>query len=230
MKFFDNIKFKPDDFNVKTNIDFTTQFESRYMKPVKLKSLPERFLFFSNAQKIAESINIEDNTRNFIIVSGNFVFGDLIEAIIYKFNLKVERLLISTLSISENNIDSLKNLFHGNFLERLDLIVSDYFYSHERFNLIPYLLKELDYENRLQLAIAASHTKIALLKTVHGKHIVIHGSANLRSSNSIEQICIEENEALYYFNEQFHDKIIEKYKTINKAVRDKTLWQTITKN
>lgn len=228
MKYFEKTNFKPEDFNVKNDVVFNTQFESRYMKPVKFKDLPENHLFFKNAQDIAKTVNLETNTRNFIIVSGNFIFGDLIEAIVYRFNLKVNRLLISTLSLSENNIDSLNNLFVGNFLERLDLIVSDYFYAHEKFNLIPYMLRELDKKNRFQLAIAASHTKIALLKTPD-KHIVIHGSANLRSSNSIEQICIEENKPLYYFNETFHDKIIEKHKIINKAVRDKTLWQTITK-
>lgn len=82
-------------------------------------------------------------------------------------------------------------------------------------------------------ASASTHTKIVLFETLGGKKIVIHGSANLRSSSNIEQFTIEENKSLYDFHLAYHMHIIEKYRTINKEVkkhkslRGEQLWQTV---
>ena len=59
---------------------------------------------------------------------------------------------------------------------------------------------------------------------------VISGSANLRSSDNLEQISIEENEELYNFNIKIHDEIIKEFKTINKSIKTKRLWQVVAKN
>lgn len=136
---------------------------------------------------------------------------------------------ISTLSLNENNVDSLANLCNGGFVDELNLIVSDYFFAHERQNLIPYLYQELDKENRFQLAVAGSHCKLCLIETHCGLHIVMHGSANLRSSSNIEQLVVEENAELYAFNDEYQDAIIRHYKTINKSqpLRGNSLWQAV---
>jgi hypothetical protein len=46
----------------------------------------------------------------------------------------------------------------------------------------------------------------------------MHGSANLRSSNNLEQFEFEESEELYNFNRKYFEDIIEQYSTIKKAV------------
>lgn len=95
-------------------------------------------------------------------------------------------------------------------------------------NLIPYLYEKLDKDNRFQLAVAAIHTKTVQMHTMGGKKIVIHGSANLRSSGNIEQFTVEINDNLYDFYQDMSDKILDKYKTIDKtAIRDKELWETL---
>ena len=66
-----------------------------------------------------------------------------------------------------------------------------------------------------------------MIETHKGGFVVIHGSANLRSSNCVEQFVVEENEELYKFNEDFHSKIIDKYKTIDKSVRNATMKKLI---
>jgi hypothetical protein len=76
---------------------------------------------------------------------------------------------------------------------------------------------------------------LCIFKTECGKSIVIHGSANLRSSSNIEQFVIEESENLYNFNKDFQQSIIDKYKTINfgvenkntKSLRGNKLWQQV---
>lgn len=217
-----------------TDVDFSDveitvglEFKTRYIKPPKTKDLEEHLLKYSNAEKLAKDILIEEKSRYFVVIDGSFYFGDFIEALIIDKGYHVEKMTISTLSLNENNVDSLAGLLKAGLVNELNLIVSDYFYSHERHNLTPYIFKELDINNKFQLASAGTHCKLCIIKTKCGKHIVIHGSANLRTSGNIEQIVIEENKTLFDFNDAYQDEIIKKFKTINKSVRGKDLWRAI---
>lgn len=210
-------------------------FDNRYIKSKVAKDIPAHRLKYKNAIELAKDIKIEEGIRYDCIVAGNFIFGDFIEAFITHNNAKCLQLTISTLSLDQNNVDSLVNLMTGNYVDNLNLIISDYFYAHERGSLIPYIYDKLDIDNRFQLASASSHTKITMFETLGGKKIVIHGSANLRSSSNIEQFTIEENPGLYDFHFEYHNRIIEKYMTINKEIkrnkslRGEKLWNAIKK-
>lgn len=208
--------FELSDFLVDFDIDFNSddKIETQFIKPKKHKSLSEEQLYFSNAEKIAKEINLQGNDEVFIIVNGNFIFGDFIEALFYDKQIYTDRLQISTLSLSYPNIISLRNLLTGNFVNNLDLIVSDYFFAHERQKLVKDIYENLNIDNRFQLAVVRNHTKIITFRTELGKHYVIHGSANLRSSNCIEQLQITDNEKLFNFVTKFNNNIIEEYKTI----------------
>ena len=67
------------------------------------------------------------------------------------------------------------------------ILSSVYFYANERKKggLIDYLYSKFTKE-QLECVFADVHTKCVLFKTEGGKHIVMSGSANLRSSNCIE--------------------------------------------
>lgn len=52
-------------------------------------------------------------------------------------------------------------------------------------------------------------------------------SANLRTSGNIEQVVIEENSDLYDFNMEFHNNIIETFKTIDKPLNTKSTWHQV---
>ena len=86
----------------------------------------------------------------------------------------------------------------------------------------------LDIDNMFQLAVCRTHTKITLIEH-EDKKIVISGSANLRTSDNLEQVSIEENEDLYNFNYNVHKNILNEYKTINKSIKSKKLWQVVQK-
>jgi hypothetical protein len=92
---------------------------------------------------------------------------------------------------------------------------------------MPYLYEKLDVDNKLQVAVASVHTKIAMIRTQCGKKITIHGSANMRTSSNIEQIVIEAGEDIYDFCYGIHASIVEMHKTINKPVRRNALWQAV---
>ena len=223
-----NLDIDFDDFeDIELNLE--DSFENRYIKPPRTLEVPENLLKYDNAEKLAKAIKFAKGDRFHIRLNGSFIFGDFIEAFIVVNNYHVKELSVSTLSLSENNVDSFANLLNGGFVDKLNLVVSDYFFSHERRNLVPYLYKELDKKNRFQLAAAGVHTKIVLIETHCGMKYYFHGSANLRSSANIEQVCLEENEMLFDWSKIEQDNIIEQYKTIDKSIRGKELWRLITK-
>jgi hypothetical protein len=206
---------------------FGNKHFSRYHIPKKCTEINERFLKYKNASELSKAITVEKNDRVHVIVDGSFYFGDFIEAFIVDRNLHVKEMTISTLSMNQNNVDSLQNLIKGNFVDSLNLIVSDYFFSHEKYELIPYIYKALDKNDSFQLSSCSTHCKICIFETHNGDFYVFHGSANLRSSSNIEQICLENNKELYLFHKSIQDSIINEYKSINKSVRSSRLWQVV---
>lgn len=220
MNEFDNFDFDADDFDLEMDFDFDEKIETRIHKPKLFRSRKDSQVKFTEAKKLAKEINFEDTQRYDCLINGSFVFGDFIEALFIEKNIKAVKMVISTLSLNQNNIDSLRTLLELGYVDDLTLIVSDYFFSHERGNLIQYAYDVLDVDDKFQLAVARTHTKICFFETAGGKKIVTHGSANLRTSDNIEQFTIEINESLYDFYDNFHSSIIETYQTINKSVRN----------
>lgn len=145
--------------------------------------------------------------------------------------IDLKTIYCSTLSLSENNVDSFKNLLLFRNVEKINLMLSGYFYSHYKTDLIPYLYDELDIDNKLQVAFTNTHMKILLMETHKGNHYVLTGSANLRSASCLEQFDFEENAELFNFYKEAFDSLIDKYKTIDytkpKIVRGNKAWQAV---
>ena len=205
--------------------------KSRYIEPKYDPEIADIYLKYDNAKTLAMDIgNPPKGSRFYVLCSGNFIFGDFIEALIVENEWTVEEMTLSTLSMSDENVMSLAGLLEQDYVKELNLIVSDFFFSHERRGLVPMLYEKLDIGNRFQLAVASVHTKIAMIRTAGGNKIVIHGSANLRTSSNIEQIMLENNDGLYDFNHEVHHAIISKYATINKSLRRAPLWRAVLEN
>lgn len=102
----DQFDYNVDDFSAKT--EKTIAGSSRYIKPPKSKTIPERRLKYRFAEELANDIVPEKGMRYFVFLDGSFIAGDFIEAFFVKHNLHAKRLLVSTLSMSQNNVDSLK--------------------------------------------------------------------------------------------------------------------------
>jgi hypothetical protein len=221
-----------DGFEIDLNLDFfdftlePMDIESRYIKPKIHRDIPEKQLLYEYAEELAKDIDLEN--RTYCILSGSFIFGDFIEALIYEHDLMVDYMAISTLSYCKKNIDSLCGMLNSGRIKKLDLIISKFFYNIERNNLIKYTYQRLDVDNRFQMAVAGIHTKTCIFKTECDKYIVMYGSSNLRSSNSIEQVMIENNKELYEFNYEYQKDIIDKYATIDKIQDGKELWRNLT--
>ncbi len=216
------------DFDFDIDAFFGDQSEAdvntRFIKPPQFKPKLDHW---KNAKKTAAKIDITPGFCYFGIIDGSFIFGDLIEALFTQKLIRAFRMDITTLSMSQENVDSLATLLLKGYIKELNLTVSDYFYAHERKDLIPYIHRELDIDNRFQLVVSGNHTKTVVAKLTNGIHLVIHGSANLRSSGNIEQIMIQDSKEIYDFVTGTNDRVIEKFKTINKSVRRAKLWHGV---
>lgn len=191
---------------------------------------------YEYAMDFANQVVLDDKTETFAFVSGNFVFGDFVEALVDMRRLSVKRMSLMTLSLNDENIDSIRNIIEWENVERLDLVVSDYWFTHERFKggLVDYLLNELRVPGmELNVAFAAVHCKTWCIETRNGHYLTIQGSANLRSSRNIEQVHISPSRDLFNFVDGFTQECINAYETVNhgnsriKGVRSGQLWQAV---
>lgn len=219
-----NFKIELDDFE---DIDIDIFNEKRY-NITRPKRQTIKTVAYKNAKKFANEILVEKDSRIYALIDGSFIFGDWIEAFLVK-NQRKAKITLSTLSLSQENIDSFINLINAGYISELNIIVSDYFFANEKHNLVRYMFEYLDIDDVFQLAVCRTHTKITLIEFDEFKYVV-SGSANLRSSDNLEQISIEENADLYDFNINIHKDIIDKFKTINKSIKTRQLWQVVANN
>ena len=98
------------EFNFDFNLD-TEEDKNRIMIPKKFKK--PQLIKFEKAVEMSKKIVIEKDSHIFAIVSGNFIYGDLIEAIVVENNANILEMTISTLSMSESNINSLAILLEN---------------------------------------------------------------------------------------------------------------------
>lgn len=86
---------------------------------------------YDNAQALAREIKLSKGQRFDAFIGGSFVFGDFIEAWLTHNRVQAKTMTIGTLSLSEENIDSLYLLMKKHYIGELRLMVSHYFYRHE---------------------------------------------------------------------------------------------------
>ncbi len=115
------------DFDALTPDDITldTQIQTRIHDPLKTRMLHPVLVRYEHAEQLARDLGplAEVGARAHAVVSGNFIFGDFIEAWICEHDWTVPNLHIGTLSLSAENIDSLANLLIGEWVQRLHLTV-----------------------------------------------------------------------------------------------------------
>jgi len=200
------------------------------ISPKKSRATPVHCILYKYAQEMADKCPIEKGCMIYALVDGAFIFGDFIEALIIKNRWLVKELTISTLGYNQGNVDSLKNLVTGGYVEKINLLVSVEFWAFERSKnaLIPYTYSILGADDfPFQLSVCDTHMKVINIRTECGLKICIHGSANIRSSGNLEQIMVQECENLYDFNQGVMDTITEQYKTVKVPIRKSKQWNLL---
>lgn len=173
---------------------------------------------FENAEAMADRLDYSKDY--FCFVSGNFVFGDFIEALVFKKDLAPSKMYITTLGMGQDNIDSIVNLVDYLGCESVNLLVSHYFAGVERHKLMPYMRQEFS-GRPIDVAVLQSHCKICLIFSEKG-NVMISGSANLSSSNNVEQFIIMHDENAIAYVKRRLDNIMERF-TVFKGAENRAL-------
>ena len=195
-----------------------------WREPKKLKHMPnEKFVKFQYAKDFINSMDIpEPGESIYAIVSGSFIFGDILGPIAKKIGGNVT-LDICTLSIGQENIDMIDQMFEENLISSVRIIFSDYFYSHENKpgGLWRYLMDILEkWPDRYTVSVASVHTKIIMMRS-ESHNLILSGSANLRSSANVEQFDIQNNQGLYNFNLDWMNEIHSQFAVNRKPLRSR---------
>ncbi len=208
----------------------STRITTQSAKLRRYPRTPMHSVGYRNARELADQTpDLDPGEAFYCVVAGSFIFGDYLEALAVQKNYLIDELIIATLSLGKENADSLHNLVKGNYVRHVNLIVSDYWYAHEHRSKkggVSYLHHV--FGDQLTLAAAGLHTKVTLMKTRCGKHLALHGSANLRSSQNLEQFCVENNPDLYAFNRGWMSRILDHYATTGDRLRGNAIWQNLT--
>lgn len=169
------------------------------------------------AYELAKKLDIKKGESIFIKLDGRFIFGDFIGAFIQENNLAVEELSIESLSGGIDVFEMFEALIDQGWVKKINLTLSEYYLRTERAKRSKSieLLEEIKKrkKNKFNLYYTNTHRKIVLIRTKLGGYVVMHGSANLKSSQSREQLFIQENKELYDFNYQ-------EYINISKSIKN----------
>ena len=229
----ENFNIDLEDFDIEIDNIFEDKEEiitdSNFVKPKKVLELKSSQIKWQNATDLVKRINLQSNEDVFCLVKGNFIFGDFLANFLIHHDICAEELTVSTLSLDYYNIGCFKELFEKGYVKKLNLIISDYFYSHERKKIVQYIYDELSSFD-FQLCVLRSHVKSTTILTDRGKKITIHGSANLRSSDNIEQFHLTFDEEIFDFMNEYQNKVIDKFFTIKKPLTNKNIEEIWQKN
>lgn len=177
---------------------------------------------WDNAKEFAKSLPLlKPGERINAIVGGNFIFGDFVCAWLLENGVRAEELTICTLGLSVSNVEALRFCVDKGYIGRLNIIVSGFFFVHERHAIIAELLKRMDIEREgysFSLAAAGIHTKVVLLRVRNGMKFIMRGSANFRSSASLEEFEFENSSELYDFYYTTHFNIMNKNGVIDENI------------
>lgn len=140
-----------------------------------------------NAQAIVPLLPRDADERLHCILRGDFVLCDLIPAIIQARG-RCPHLRIATLGMSAGNADTLATLQSRGQIGTMTLVVSHYFREVDKTSTwreVTQILKD-----RCSFTVKRCHAKVICLPTESGDSFIVERSANLRSSDNLEQMLV----------------------------------------
>ena len=154
-----------------------------------------------NARELCAVISeLKPGDQLHAVTPGNFVFCELLIQLCT--TIKPKMLTPATLSLSVGNVDALKIALDDGRIRRLDFLISDYFANVNKP--IMGTMEQAAIRRNWKIGKARNHAKVALFDF----GLVIETSANLRSSDNIEQITAVHDVDLYDFHREWIAKLI----------------------
>lgn len=164
----------------------------------------KEFIRPANARELLAHLPATPDDRTHAVLRGDFVLCDIIPAIVAARG-HCPHLRIATLGLSAANADALACLLERGHVGALTLLVSLYFAQVDKVTVFRSVVARLD--GIARLVVARNHAKIICLPTCAGDSFVVEGSANLRSSDNIEQIVITNDAETHRFHAEWIDHL-----------------------
>lgn len=164
----------------------------------------KKFIRPENARQILPHLPGEPGDRTHAILRGDFVLCDLIPAILAERGW-CATLHVATLGLSAANAESLATLHRGGQIGAITLLCSTYFREVDKTTTYREVTARL--QGIARIVVARNHAKVICLPTAAGDHFVIEGSANLRSSDNLEQIAVFNDPELAAFHRGWIDTL-----------------------
>lgn len=138
------------------------------------------------------------------VLRGDFVLGDALPLILKNCG-PCGHLRVCTLGLSVKNAEMLRDLVQSGAVSGLTLVVSHYFQAVDKtstFLAVSQILRDVG-----GLKVSRCHAKIILIPSHRGDFYVVEGSANLRSSDTIEQVSVFNDSDLHAFHAAWIDEL-----------------------
>ncbi|MDP1589633.1 MAG: hypothetical protein Q8M07_17905 [Prosthecobacter sp.] len=157
-----------------------------------------------NARCIVPLLPGSPDERLHCVLRGDFVLCELIPLIIAHRGA-CSHLRVATLGLSAANAEQLANLFTAGLIGELTIVASHYFQQVDKTTTYRQICAIL--AGKARIVITRSHAKVILLPTAGGDHYIIEGSANLRSSDNLEQMLILNDQETHDFHAGWIDDL-----------------------
>lgn len=163
----------------------------------------KRLIRPENARAVLASLPADPDDRTHCVLRGDFVFGDMLAVLLT--DRLAGKVRVSTLSMSLANARTLASLVSTGRAASVSLLISHYFTEIEKDAMWPEAMKIL--RPHVSVTVARIHAKLILCEMLDGARYVFEGSANLRSSDTIENLCIANDPATHDFYAAWMDEI-----------------------
>lgn len=124
----------------------------------------------------------------------------------------IEEMYLAIYRINQPTVASLTELITDGKIKKANFIISNFFQASKRPEKWANQLRAFsDMHPNCRHAYVNNHSKVLLLKTADGDHLVFEGSGNMSDNARIEQYLYENNEMIYNFHKEWMDEVIEKH-------------------
>ena len=177
---------------------------------IERRAKKRRLLRLARETAAAEQIGrLPDESEDIILImTGRFHGFDILSAILQLAGEDVhcESLWVATLGFNRTQTDTLAEMIDTGQVGKLTFLVSHMF-SEKNAGEYNYLDQTLT-DRGQRLANSRNHAKLMLIRLSDGRHIVTHGSLNLRRCNSFEQLAITQDKRLFEFFQKYIEDVI----------------------
>ncbi len=173
---------------------------------VKIRRQLRAYILRDNATIVIEHLPAPGEEVHWLL-PGAFVFGDFIPVLCHKRG-PIPHLVITTLGMSDANLKVLIALLDSRQVETLTICASNYWRATDRQRVPDHLDQAAAQNHRMKVHYSRIHTKVILAANTKGDAYVFAGSANLRSSGTLEQMSCWNDAGLLSFHQSWIDALL----------------------